>query len=241
MSSSAWEIEASNRWWTEDNIVQHILISRLGTIPRGLLPASNIVTRTALSIYKLLLQYYGTSNFADCTSTLPSNITPFESLQPGRKPDLSHLRVWGCDCYVAVPDETRAKAGSKRFWAIFVGYEEHRIGWRVRDLSSKYSFSNDVIFNENLPARLGVPHSLPSHTPASVDISSPCPLHDRPHLRTTAGQAYDAVMEFKRLCSGERQSRMLLRDDGVENGGVVSVSVANGGVESVDASYGGCK
>jgi hypothetical protein len=39
------------------------------------------------------------------TSTLPSNVTPFESLLAGRKPDLSHLRVWGCNCYVAVPDE----------------------------------------------------------------------------------------------------------------------------------------
>jgi hypothetical protein len=39
------------------------------------------------------------------TSTLPSNTTPFEVLTNGRKPDLSHLHVWGCNCYVAVPDE----------------------------------------------------------------------------------------------------------------------------------------
>ena len=71
-SSSIRDIEASNRWWADDNIAQHILISRLGSIPRGLLPASNIVMRTALSIYKLLLQYYGTSNFADCAELLSS-------------------------------------------------------------------------------------------------------------------------------------------------------------------------
>ena len=73
------------------------------------------------------------------TSTLPADITPFEIIN-GRKPDLSHLCVWGCDCYVAVPDELRAKSGFKRFKAIFVGYEEHRIGWHVRDLHGKYSF-----------------------------------------------------------------------------------------------------
>ena len=28
------------------------------------------------------------------TSTLPSNITPFEVIMDGTKPDLSHLRVW---------------------------------------------------------------------------------------------------------------------------------------------------
>ena len=72
MTSLAQDIVASNQWWADDNIVQHILLSRLGAVPRGLLPASNIVTHTALSIYKLLLQYYGTSNFADCTELLSS-------------------------------------------------------------------------------------------------------------------------------------------------------------------------
>jgi hypothetical protein len=38
------------------------------------------------------------------TSTLPDNTTPFEVLTSGRKPDLSHLHVWGCDCYVAIPE-----------------------------------------------------------------------------------------------------------------------------------------
>ena len=82
------------------------------------------------------------------TSTLLDNTTPFEAISGGRKPDLSHLHIWGCDCYVAIPDEIRGKAGAKRFRAIFVGYEERRVGWRVRDLKGKYSFSNDVIFNE---------------------------------------------------------------------------------------------
>ena len=66
------EIEASNRWWAKDNIAQHILLSRLGPVPCGLLPAANITTRTTLSIYKLLVQNFGTSNFADCTELLTS-------------------------------------------------------------------------------------------------------------------------------------------------------------------------
>src|SRR5271168_1122731 len=109
------------------------------------------------------------------TSTLPSNTTPFESIMGGLKPDLSHLRVWGCDCYVAVLDETRAKAGPKCFRVIFVGYEEHRVGWRVRDLTGKYSFFNDVIFNENLTGRLGVPRPLSSPSSATF----PVPLASR--------------------------------------------------------------
>ena len=72
MSSSPRDIEASNRWWAEDNVVQHILVSRLGTVPRGLLPSSNTISRTALSIYWTLTQYFGTCSFADCTELLNS-------------------------------------------------------------------------------------------------------------------------------------------------------------------------
>ena len=69
---SASDIAALSRWWAEDSIAQHILVSRLGSVPRGLLPSPNLVTRTALSIYMLLLQYYGTCNFSDCTELLNS-------------------------------------------------------------------------------------------------------------------------------------------------------------------------
>lgn len=62
-----------------------------------------------------------------------------------------------------------------------MGYEEHCVGWRVHNLKGKYSFSNDIIFNENLSARLGVPHSLsPSdsnHTLSDMSLSPPH-VHD---------------------------------------------------------------
>ena len=57
------EIDEFNLWWDQDNIAQHILVSHLSSIPHGLLPSPNIVTRAALSIYKMLLQYYGTVRF----------------------------------------------------------------------------------------------------------------------------------------------------------------------------------
>ena len=69
------------------------------------------------------------------TSTLPVNITPFKSFTRN-KPDLSHLWVWGCQCFVAIPAELRPKAGFKCFEAIFVGYEEARIGWRCKEAST---------------------------------------------------------------------------------------------------------
>ena len=54
------------RWWDADNIAQHVIASRLGPMPRALLPSTTVVTRTALSIYKMLVQYYGTCSYAVC-------------------------------------------------------------------------------------------------------------------------------------------------------------------------------
>jgi hypothetical protein len=165
------------------------------------------------------------------TSTLPNDVTPFESITNGRKPDLSHLRVWGCDCYVAIPSELRPKAGFKRFQAIFVGYEDHRIGWRVRDLKGKYSFSNDVIFNENLSGRLGIPRSPSS--PVLDDLpqaSSPRLRRVGSRTRTIAGQAYDDILRLKEFRRVERERKRLKSSNGAANGGAADVGVVDVGV-----------
>lgn len=163
------------------------------------------------------------------TSTLPDNVTPFEIITKGRKPDLSHLRVWGCDCYVAVPDELRAKAGPKRSRAIFVGYEEHRIGWKVRDLHGKYSFSNDVIFNEDISGRLGVAHPLPAPSSLSDLSQDPPsrPVRDRSRVRTAIGREYDEVLRLKAFRRAERdRQRSLART--VLHGGAMDPAVVDG-------------
>jgi len=165
------------------------------------------------------------------TSTLAANITPFEVITR-TKPDVSHLRVWGCQCFVAIPDELRDKAGFKCFEGIFVGYEEHRLGWRIRDLKGKYHFSRDVIFNEDLSGRLGVPHSLPLPILSSSDsLGSPLiprPLRDR--VRTTAGRAYDDILKLKDLRRVEREGKRKL----ASARGSVGVVPANGGVDNSD-------
>jgi hypothetical protein len=46
------------------------------------------------------------------TSTLTPNTTPFQVLT-SKKPDLSHLRVWGCQCFPAIPTEIQMKAGPR--------------------------------------------------------------------------------------------------------------------------------
>lgn len=128
------------------------------------------------------------------TSVLPSGITPFEAYKH-KKPDLSHLRVWGCQCFFVIPPELRAKGGPRRYEAIFVGYEEDRVGWCVHDLKGAYHFSRNVIFNESVPGHLSSLRSS-SHPSTSLPlVESPVKTSQRPvcmHIRTTAGKAYDA-------------------------------------------------
>lgn len=155
------------------------------------------------------------------TSTLPVNVTPYEEMEHS-KPDLSNLRVWGCQCFIAIPSELRKKGGPRRFEATFVGYEDNRLGWRVRDLQGKYHFSCNVIFNQLVPGRSSSHHkstpttiptstlptippsssSSPSSHPPSPPTSSshpstsPPPTPHPPHVvaRATKGRAFaDAI------------------------------------------------
>jgi hypothetical protein len=111
------------------------------------------------------------------TSTLPAITTPYEIMEQ-KKPDLSHLRVWGCQCFVLIPHEKRTKGGPKRFEAIFVGYENDRIGWRYRSTSGQYGFSRDIIFNENVRGSLR--RARPA-TPAASTVPLTRPPSPRPH------------------------------------------------------------
>ena len=155
------------------------------------------------------------------TSTLPVNMTPIEAIS-SKKPDLSHLRVWGCQCFVTIPPELRAKAGPRRFEAIFVGYEEHRIGWTVRDLKGRIHFSRDIIFNEDLSGRLGVPRSISPRV--NVDPHSPSIRPIRTRIQTIAGRDYDEALQLRRSLALERTKARLARHGGAD---VVAAGGAN--------------
>ena len=52
-------------------------------------------------------------------------MSPFEKLW-SMKPTLSHFKVFGCVCYVFVPDHLRSKFDKKATRCIFVGYDENK-------------------------------------------------------------------------------------------------------------------
>ena len=67
----------------------------------------------------------------------------------GKKPSVSHLRVFGCRAYAHVPKDERGKLDCKTKKCVLVGYGEETKAYRLYDTNKKVIFSRDVLFNEN--------------------------------------------------------------------------------------------
>jgi hypothetical protein len=66
-----------------------------------------------------------------------------------RKINISHLRVFGCTCFVHSQDENKLEPRARK--CIFIGYSSTKKGYKCFDpLANRFYFSRDVIFNENL-------------------------------------------------------------------------------------------
>lgn len=75
-------------------------------------------------------------------------LSPFEKLKR-LKPNVSHLRVFGCLCYVFIPNHLRSKMDKKAVRCIFVGYDQERKGWKCCDPTyGRCYVSRNVVFDE---------------------------------------------------------------------------------------------
>jgi transposase InsO family protein len=75
--------------------------------------------------------------------------TPYEAFH-GKKPDVKHLRVFGCLAFVHVPAEKRLKLDLKSKACIFLGYSLTTKAYRLYDpVDGRLIVSRDVIFREN--------------------------------------------------------------------------------------------
>jgi len=81
-------------------------------------------------------------------ATTVHGMTPKEKFI-GKKPNVSHLRVFGCIRYVHVLDEKRSKLDPKAEKCIFIGYSLEQKGYRCFNPSTqKLQVSRDVVFDE---------------------------------------------------------------------------------------------
>ncbi|KAL0345416.1 UNVERIFIED_CONTAM: Retrovirus-related Pol polyprotein from transposon TNT 1-94 [Sesamum radiatum] len=74
--------------------------------------------------------------------------TPFEAFH-GRKPKVSHFKVFGCVAHVLIPSQKRSKLDENSVKCIFVGYSLETKGYRFYNpKAKKLLISRDVVFDE---------------------------------------------------------------------------------------------
>ena len=65
-----------------------------------------------------------------CPHKIVKNMTPEEAFT-GVKPEVGHLRIFGCPIYIHVPKEKRTKLEPSGKNGTFVGYNESSKGYRI--------------------------------------------------------------------------------------------------------------
>eukprot|EP01018_Ginkgo_biloba_P003801 Gb_04010 [translate_table: standard] len=72
-----------------------------------------------------------------------------EEAWTGAKPNIDHLRIFGCVTYAHVPDEKRSKLEDKSVKCIHIGYSEVSKAYKLFDLKKrKIILNRDVVFDE---------------------------------------------------------------------------------------------
>ncbi|MCO5610007.1 hypothetical protein L7F22_064242 [Adiantum nelumboides] len=108
------------------------------------------------------------------------DMTPFQAYY-GRKPTVSHFRVFGCSDFVHIPKEKRQKLDFKSRKLLFLGYSAESDAYRLYDPDTRTTtVSRDVVFDESFitsaegaaaqPIPILPPPSLPD-SPASPVIT----------------------------------------------------------------------
>jgi len=114
-----------------------------------------------------------------CSTSNVHNSTPYERWHK-EKPDVGHLRVWGCLAYVHIQKDKRVGLSPHMEKCIFIGYPEGYKGWKFYNpLTKKVIISERADFDErcfpglktaNMPSEPFLPY------PSSPLVDEPPPI-----------------------------------------------------------------
>jgi hypothetical protein len=88
------------------------------------------------------------------------DITPEESFS-GKKPNVEHLRIFGCPVYIHIPKDKRKKLEPSGKKGIIVGYNESSKAYRIYILEqNKVEVNRDVTFNEKMAFKKSIEETI---------------------------------------------------------------------------------
>jgi hypothetical protein len=104
-------------------------------------------------------------------TALPGRCTPYE-LSFSKRPDISHIRIFGCEALSYLEKDKRNKFGPKAERTIYLGISPQHYDdtHKLFSLTSqKVIFRRTVVFNERcfFPARTTLPHGSPITSPTA--------------------------------------------------------------------------
>ena len=86
-----------------------------------------------------------------CTTSGIHHLTP-EEVYFGIKSNLTHLNVFGCVCFVHIPQEVRTKMEPRSEKCIFIGYSMEQKRYKCYNpITKEVRVSRDVVFDELRP------------------------------------------------------------------------------------------
>jgi hypothetical protein len=111
-----------------------------------------------------------------CPTEAVRSTTPYE-LWHGRKPDISHLRVWGCTAYVHIQKDNRAGLGSHMEKCVFIGYPQGYKGWKFYNPTTKKTVIAERADYDERYFPLSKRLSSPSIAPPSPAVENTPAVH----------------------------------------------------------------
>ena len=147
--------------------------------------------------------------------SLPSDTTPFH-LWFGKAPYLSHMRVFGAQCWYVVPKKKVKKLDARSREALMVGYSSQSKGYKLLDIeSNKFVVSRDVTFNErpcNSSDDVTVPEASaenPTDNPTVAIKEEPSPESSVPPAHTSkesTSESDDEALDTHAMTSSDTPS-----------------------------------
>lgn len=141
-----------------------------------------------------------------CPTKAMKDMTPIEAWS-GHKPTVNHFRVFGCLCYIHVPEQKRHKLEEKSEKGIFLGYSSQSKGFQIFNLETQQLVtSKDVQFDKHSTWKWEEEHEpdLTVHVPVIEQVEERLETlapNDQPSSPDTSPRRFRALSKIYESCN----------------------------------------